>query len=347
VPYASLVAGFLPVLLLLAGLQLMDGHKLVTRRVLFESLAAGALAAGLAWLVNRALLAGARVDERLLARVIAPLLEEGLKAAFVGWLVAGGRVGFLVDAAICGFATGTGFGLAENLYYAGALRDPSLPLWLARGLGTAVMHGSTTAMFAVLTQAASERRGSIGPRELLPGFALAVAVHAAFNLLARDTLLAAAIMIAALPLLLVGVFQRSERATRDWLGRGLDGEVEALEQILDGHVAGTRIGRYLESLRTRFPSAVVADMLCLLRIHLELSLRAKGMLLARAAGVELPADESVRSNLEELRYLERAIGATGRLAVLPLRRTSRRHLWQIMLLSRGLDARPAPARGAP
>ncbi len=67
-------------------------------------------------------------------------------------------------------------------------------------------------------------------------------------------------MIAALPLLLVGVFQRSERATRDWLGRGLDGEVEALEQILEGHVAGTRIGRYLESLRTRFPSAVVAEL---------------------------------------------------------------------------------------
>src|SRR5262245_6766485 len=225
--YASLAAGFLPVLLLLAGLRVMDGHKLVSRRALFESLAAGALAAGLAWLVNRALLAGAHVDERLLARVLAPLIEEGLKAAFVGWLVASGRVGFLVDAAICGFATGTGFGLAENLYYAGALRDWSLALWLARGLGPAVMHGSTTAMFAVVTQAASERRSSTGVRQLLPGFALAAGVHAAFNLLARDTLLAAAIMIAALPLLLVGVFQRSERSTRDWLGRGLDGEVEA------------------------------------------------------------------------------------------------------------------------
>src|SRR5262249_11397905 len=156
----------------------MDSYKLVPLRPLVAALAAGALAAGAAYAANRVLLEVAHVDARLLARAIAPPIEEGLKAAYVTWLVRSGRVGFLVDAAIAGFAVGTGFGLVENLYYAGALRDLSLPLWLARGVGTAVMHGSTTAVFAVVTQALSERRGTTGPREMAPGFLLAAGVHA-------------------------------------------------------------------------------------------------------------------------------------------------------------------------
>ena len=50
--------------------------------------------------------------------------------------------------------------------------------------------------------------------------------------------------------------------------------------------------------------------------------------------VVIEADASVRANLEEMRFLERAIGATGCLAMLPLRRTSSRDIWQIMLLAR-------------
>ena len=333
-PLASLAAGFLPVLLFLSALGLMDSYKLVQRRMLLASLVAGAAAAGLAYIGNRLLLEGAHVDGVLLGRVFAPLLEESLKAVYVAWLIRTDRVGFMVDAAVCGFATGTGFGLVENLYYAGALHDLSLPLWLARGLGTAVMHGTTTAMFAIVTKGLGERHDHARSGALLPGLLLASAVHALFNLLARDTLVTAAVMLAMLPLLLLAVFERSERATRDWLGSGLDHEVETLEGILSGEVADTRAGRYLESLRSRFSGAVVGDMLCLLRIHLELSIRAKGMLIARAAGVVVEPDASVRANLEELRYLERAVGRTGCLAVLPLRRTSSRDLWQIMLLSR-------------
>src|SRR5262245_56848251 len=273
-PLASLAAGFLPVLLLLAALRLMDSYKLVPRRMLFECMVAGAIAAGLAYFVNHLALDLVHVDRGLLHHVLAPLLEEALKAVFVAWLIRTGQVGFMVDAAICGFAIGTGFSLVENLYYAGVLRDLTPALWLARGLGTAVMHGSTTAMFAILAQGTSERSGSTGTRELLPGYVLAAVRHAAFNLLTGHPLLEAAVIVATAPLLLMLVFDRSERATRDWLGSGLDGEVAALEQLLDGEVAGTRVGHYLESLRHRFPSAVVADMLCLLRIHLELSIRA-------------------------------------------------------------------------
>src|SRR5712691_222142 len=127
-PFASLAAGFLPVLLFLAALRLMDSYKLVPRRMLLESLVAGALAAGIAYLANRLLLEVAHADRIMLGRFLAPLLEESLKAAFIAWLIRTEQVGFMVDAAICGFAIGTGFGLVENLYYAGVLHDLSLPL---------------------------------------------------------------------------------------------------------------------------------------------------------------------------------------------------------------------------
>lgn len=329
----ALASGLLPVLLFLAALRMLDGFKLVHRSTLVSSLVAGAVAALVVWAVNAALLGPAHVDPALLRLAIAPVVEEGAKAAFVAWLIRRERVGFLVDAAIAGFAVGAGFALVENLYYLGAAGSLSPPLWIVRGFGTAIMHGSATAVFAIASQALGERYAFRGPHLLLPGLAVAIAIHAAYNRFAGHPLLTTAALLVGMPIVLLAVFAQSERATRDWLGHGLDSDVEMLEQILDGEVHGTPIGHYLESLKAHFEPLVVADMLCLLRIHLELSLRAKGMLIARAAGVELRADEAVKANLIELRYLEKSIGPTGQLALLPLRRTSVRDLWQVMRLA--------------
>ena len=330
----SLLAGFVPVVAFLLGLRVMDSYKLVHRRTLIATLAGGVTAAVLAFVANRALLDAAHVPPEVLRAWWAPLLEESLKAALLVWLVQSERVGFVVDAAVLGFAAGTGFALAENVYYASALRDASLPLWLVRGLGTAIMHGSTTALFALLGKALSDRWEKLGLLAFAPGLLVAIAVHAAYNQLDASPLLKTAALLVAMPLLLMGAFEYSERATRDWLSSGFDGELEMLESILDDAVAQTAVGRYLDALRSRFEPIVVADLFCLLTIHLELSLRAKGQLMARAHGIELPVDESLRANLEEMKYLEKAVGTTGCLAILPLRRQSRRDLWQVLLLER-------------
>ena len=330
----SLLAGFAPIVLFLLGLRLLDSYKLIHRETLAASLGAGAIAALTAWLVQSQLLGRGWIDPVFLRHFIAPAFEETLKAAFVAWLIRSSRVGFMVDAAIAGFAVGTGFALIENLYYAQALGDTSIGLWLVRGLGTAVMHGSTTAVFAILGKDLGERHQYSGPFLLLPGLGAAIVVHAGFNHLTLNPMLTTAALLVTMPLLLLAVFDRSEKATRDWLGTGLDSEVDMLEQILDGEVAGTPVGRYLETLKAHFPGIIVADMLSLLRIHLELSLRSKGLLIARAAGIDVPLGPDVKANLEELRYLERSIGPTGQLALLPLRRTNSRDLWQIMLLAR-------------
>jgi hypothetical protein len=246
-----------------------------------------------------------------------------------------------VDAAILGFAVGAGFALTENLYYAVALGDTSFALWLIRGLGTALMHGSTTALFAIVGKALSDRYPRSGVQAFAPGLLLGIAVHVVFNQLPTSPVHTTAALLALMPLLIVAAFEYSERITRDWLATGFDGEMEMLERILEGEVGRTPVGAYLEELRSRFPPMVVADLFCLLTIHLELSLRAKGMLIARASGLDVPIDDQVRSNLEELRFLERAVGPTGLLAILPLRRTSRRDLWQILMLQRAKRGRAA------
>jgi RsiW-degrading membrane proteinase PrsW (M82 family) len=331
----ALLLGFVPVLLFLAGLLFMDSYKLVRRREVALSLCGGALAAILALLANTALLERAGVDGLVLRRYVAPLVEELLKAE---------KVGFMVDAGIHGFALGTGFALIENFYYALFLGTGDPLVWLVRGLGTAVMHGSVTAIVGFLSKDLTDRHRSLSLRWFLPGLALAYVAHSAYNHLILDPLLSTAILLAVMPLLLLVVFSRSEKATRDWLGTGLDSDVELLEEILSGEVVHSRVGDYLNSLRERFPGPVVADMLCLLQIHVELSLRAKGIMIARAVGVELEVDDEIRANFEEMRYLEKAIGETGQLAIMPLRRTGSRDLWQLTMLHR--KGRAKRARGA-
>jgi hypothetical protein len=129
------------------------------------------------------------------------------------------------------------------------------------------------------------------------------------------------------------VFHRSEKKTREWVGDGLDLDVELLALVRSPVFGATRFGRYLEELRERFPGPVVADMFCLLQLDLELAIRAKGLLMAREAGIELPPDENLRSQLAEREYLEHAIGQTGMLALRPLQVTSDRDNWHQYLLN--------------
>jgi RsiW-degrading membrane proteinase PrsW (M82 family) len=330
--FFSLVVGLIPVLLFLGALILMDSYKLVSRRSVLQAIGVGCLAAVVALLANRAALGGLRLDPALVKRYWAPIVEESLKALFVLYLIRSHRVGFMVDAGIQGFAVGTGFALLENVYYAEALGDFRPLLWVVRGLGTAVMHGSTTAIVGIVSKDLADRHATSALRSLLPGLLLAVLVHSFFNHLVLNPLVTTALLLLVMPLLLLLVFERSEKATRAWLGGGIDTDVQVLELILSEEIVDSRVGRYLESLKSRFSGAVVADMLCLLRIHLELSVAAKGILLARSAGIRIPVDEHLRANFGELKYLEKSIGPTGKLAMLPFLRTSSRDLWQLYML---------------
>ena len=82
----------------------------------------------------------------------------------------------------------------------------------------------------------------------------------------------------------------------------------------------------------RLAPLVLADMLCYLRFSPELSMRAKALHIAREAGLKVEVGDDVRANLEELKYLEKSIGRTGRLALAPFLEPSARDLWEMQAL---------------
>ena len=148
----NIAAALLPVLLFLGLLVLLDSFKLVSWRSVLMALLAGAVAALVGAQCNAWLLDTTSVSPAVFSRYLAPPLEEALKALWIAVLLRRGRVGFLVDAAILGFAVGAGFALVENVEYLRALSESALVLWLVRGLGTAILHGATTAILAILAK---------------------------------------------------------------------------------------------------------------------------------------------------------------------------------------------------
>ena len=146
-----IVLALLPVLLFLAVLRVLDSYKLVSQPKVGAALAAGALAAALSFVLNRAFFHQFPGYSDQYARFGAPVVEELSKAGFWIFLIATARVAFMVDSAICGFAIGAGFALVENIFYLQLLEDRGVGIWLLRGFGTAVMHGGVAAIGALVS----------------------------------------------------------------------------------------------------------------------------------------------------------------------------------------------------
>ena len=334
-PVINVAIALTPVVAFLAMLWLMDSFRLVRPAAVLAALAYGVVAAAAILWLHDWLIHVRHVPAGTLSRYVAPLTEETAKALLVVVLVATARVGFLVDAAVLGFAVGTGFALFENLSYLQTLRDATLTLWLVRGLGTAMLQGATTAIFAMLSKTYADQRRDRLALAFVPGWAAAVVIHSTFNHRLLPAVAQTLVLLVTLPLLMLWIFSRSERSTREWIGAGLDLDIELLSLVASETFVVTQFGRYLQELRARMPGPVVADMFCLLRLELELSVQAKALLLARQAGVDVPVDEDLAASLEERRYLQHSIGTVGLLALKPLQVTSYRDTWHRHLLQQG------------
>jgi RsiW-degrading membrane proteinase PrsW (M82 family) len=324
--------GLLPVVCFLVALMAMDSYKLVSLRLVAAVIALGAASAGLSYVANVAMLAGLGLDLDIYARSVGPLFEEIAKGLVIVILLRTHRIGFLVDAAILGFAVGTGFAVVENLYFLEELAHANVGVWIVRGFGTALLHGGVQAIFAVMLLAISDRRGKLDFGALLPALGAAWLLHAAFNQFVLPPIWQTLAMLVVLPPVMMFVFARSEKAVSHWLGEGFEADRHLLEVLDSGLFRGSPQGVYLRGLRQHFSGEVVADMLCVLRLHVELALRAKGLLLMRENGIEVPMDEDTRARFEELRYLEKSVGPTGMRALRPLLHVSPRDLWQMYML---------------
>lgn len=328
----ALAFSVLPVFLFLGALVLLDSYKLIPLRAILLAVAAGSVAAVAGYAVNSWLRPALALDLAHYSMYVAPVVEELLKAVYVVWLIRRRKVGFVADAATCGFAVGTGFAFVENVLLLQSYPSATIWAWIVRGFGTALMHGGTTAIVAMMTRTLQKRATGFRPQAVLPGLAAAMLLHSLYNQFLVSPLLATALIVLALPSIMVVLFQKSERETRTWLGTGFDMDQELLRVTRAGAVSDTPVGQYLKELRTSFPPEIIVDTMCLLRLRAELGVRAKGMLLLREAGFEAAADPSLPAKLQEMRYLERSIGRTGMRALKPFIQISSQDLWQLNLL---------------
>jgi hypothetical protein len=310
----------------------VDTFRLVRPHRVVQALLAGAACGLVTFIVNSSLMSLLSMPVFTFAIFIAPVIEEILKGSFVAWQVATGRAGFMVDAAILGFATGAGFALAENLYYLDALPDAPLIVWVIRGFGTAIMHGGATAIFGILMRSISDQRHPGSPATWLPGLLLAMVFHAAFNRFMIWPVPTTIVLLVVLPVSLGLIYRSGEKRLRHWLGSGFDKDTELLALIRGGEVSDTPLGKYLLSLRGSFRPDTVADMLCLLRLQAELSIRAKGLLVLKEHGLKPEPDPEIEEKLAEVRWLESSVGRTGLLALRPVCRWRDANRWQRHLL---------------
>ena len=326
------VVGLLPVLIFLSLLVFMDSYKLVRLRLVLWVILLGGVCAGVSYFINGWVMQLTELSLLDYSRYVSPLIEETIKGLVMVYLFRTSRIGFLVDAAILGFAVGAGFAFVENLYYLYLGIGSNPGVWIVRGFGTAIMHGGAMAIFGVLAQTITERSMKINPVYYLPGLLAASILHSVFNHFPGSPVLSTLGTLLILPTLLALVFHHSAKVMHAWLELDFDADTLLLEQINSGQFAESKIGRFLTDLTQKFDGPVVADMLCYLRIYTELAIRAKGILLMREHGVQATPGQGTHEKFQEMKYLEKSIGKTGCLAMRPFLQMERKDLWQMNVL---------------
>jgi protease PrsW len=325
----NIIFSFVPVLLFLITLYLVDSFKLVRIKTLLICFIWGILSAIIAYFGNTWISGSITLEFRDYSRYLAPVLEETLKASVVVYLISRQKVGFTVDAIIYGFASGAGFAIAENMVYIVRLSgEPGMIIWMLRGLGTALMHGGCSALLA-MSVIGSIQNGEKLYTGFLKGFLIVYVIHSGFNHFFLNPYLQTLMIFTLLPLIFAYFFQKSNLMLQNWLEIEFSSEAEMLSMIRQGKFSDTKAGGYLVSLKKHFKPEMIVDLYCYISLYLELSLKAKRNLMLKENGFPAPAEADIDEKLEELFKLRKVIGKVGELAVQPLVRMKHRELWKL------------------
>ena len=113
----KIAVSLLPVFIFLGALIVFDSYKLIKLRSVLLTILMGCIVAGICLFVNSGLTRLLSLELKLYTRYVAPIAEELLKSLYLVYLIKSEKVGFMVDAAIYGFAIGAGFAFIENIFY--------------------------------------------------------------------------------------------------------------------------------------------------------------------------------------------------------------------------------------
>lgn len=348
------LVALVPVLVLLDLFDWLDVFRLMSLPELLVLLLLGALASALVYPVSGRLLDALPMGFSAYSRYAAPWIEEAAKGLAIVALFVANRIGYKVDAAISGFAIGAGFSVVENMLYLTHFGGLGVGVWLVRGLGTAVMHGGTVAIFATLAHHLGERatRARAGlwhlrPIHFLPGYLVAVALHTGFNALPDRPLVAMLLSATIVPGALVAIFALGTTEARGWLACEVTQHRADLAALAAGTLPDSESGRLVAAFLARAGDpALPALVLDHWRLHTEIVLRAEERLLARARGRAVDPDAAAdRARMVRLAEIEAILGRARLATLRPLLPFSRNDLWEVREFRQALRRAGQTSRG--
>ena len=334
-----------PVLVMVVLFAWLDVFKLMAPRELAGPLVMGGFMALVAWPISGQMLDTLPMGYSFYSRMVAPWIEEALKAVPLMILIAANRIGYKIDAIIFGFAVGAGFSVVENGFYLMRYPDLTMPVWVVRGLGTAVMHGTTTAILAAVAHELGERKlreQGIGLAFNLlwfvPGYLAAGFIHIIFNQFPdRPGLVMLATLVLA-PIAILGLLRFGETEAQLWLVEESEGHRLWLEEWRKGGFPADASGQRIAALAGRATKAESERIREYCMLKTELVLTAEEELLDRDRTLEEGEAERLRSGFARLEALQQEIGRTGFAALRRILPFSRNDEWELSELKELLDA---------
>jgi RsiW-degrading membrane proteinase PrsW (M82 family) len=331
---AHWLLALVPVLILLGVFAWLDAFALMRPRELALLLALGGLGALLAYPISGRMLDTLPIGFSNYSRFMAPWIEEAIKGAFVVLLFRLNRVGYKLDAVLSGFAVGAGFSVIENVFYLTFFPEYGIGTWLVRGCGTALMHGTCTAMFAAIAHELAEResRGASGEFDFrwwwfVPGYLVAVILHTIFNQFPEQPLLAMIGALVATPIAIMAVFHFGQAEASRWLDHDLARHRASLATLESGGWPDD--AQRVAALASRLGSPAGEHVRTYFRTLVWLVVEAEETLVEEAGGDAVFDLDRVRAAFAELDRSRTAMGRSAAAALKPILPFSRNDLWEL------------------
>jgi protease PrsW len=333
----------IPVLLMAVLFAWLDVFKLMSPWEMIACLLLGAVAALVAWPVSGQMLDTLPMGYSFYSRIVAPWIEEALKGAALALLILTNRIGYKLDAVISGFAIGAGFSVIENIFYLARFPELTTSVWLVRGLGTAVMHGTTTAILAAVTHELGERSlrhqggKAFNPLWLLPGYVVASLIHLVFNQFPSHPMEVMIVTFILAPIVLIGLMRIGEGETHQWLTEESEAHRSWLEEWRAGGFPADDSGQRIKALAARVKpeqAALIRDY-CIVKA--ELVLAAEEELLDRDRTLEESEADRLRAAFARLEEIKQAIGRLGYAALSRRLPFSNNDEWELSELRELID----------
>ena len=325
-----------PVLVLLAVFVWLDAFKLMSLKEIAVLLVLGGLGALAAWPVAGRFIDTLPIGFSGYSRFVAPWIEEAIKAAIMILLFRRNRIGYKLDAVISGFAIGAGFSVLENIIYLVRFPDYGAGTWLVRGLGTAVMHGTTLALLAAAAHEFAERetRDAAGDFDFrlwwfLPGYLVAVALHTAFNQFPDRPMLAMMGAIVVAPVALIAIFSFGTAEAERWLAVERAEHQVQLEALRAVRWPDTAAGAKVAALASRVDPETANRIGRYWELQAYLVVEAEQAMMEEAAGDVTLDRAQIRAAFAELEGLRRALGRSTYSALRAALPFSRNDEWEL------------------